>query len=50
MAASEVAEFAGKPFAAQACQVRRFDDEAKDPDAPTSAFDHFAPVLAGLLK
>ena len=50
MEAEEAAEFAARPFAAAACQVRRFDDEAKVPDAPTPAFEHFAPVLAGLLK
>jgi phosphonate degradation associated HDIG domain protein len=44
------AEFAARPFAADACRVRRWDDDAKDPDAPTPAFSHFVPVLAGLLR
>ena len=50
MAAAEAAEFAARPFAAAACQVRRWDDDAKDPQAPTPAFTHFAPFLAGLLR
>ncbi len=50
MQAGEAAEFAASPFAADACQVRRWDDEAKVPDAPTPEFDHFVPVLAGLLR
>jgi gamma-butyrobetaine dioxygenase len=49
MAAAAAAEFAATPFAAAACQVRRWDDEAKDSHAPTPAFRHFTPVLAGLL-
>jgi phosphonate degradation associated HDIG domain protein len=49
MAADEVAEFEVTPFAEDACQVRRWDDEAKNPDAPTPPFGHFVPVLAGLL-
>ena len=43
-------EFAARPFAADACQVRRWDDAAKDLNAPTPAFSHFVPVLAGLLR
>jgi phosphonate degradation associated HDIG domain protein len=50
MLAHEAAEFAARPFAADACQVRRWDDEAKVPDAPAPAFEHFAPVLAGLVR
>jgi gamma-butyrobetaine dioxygenase len=50
MATEEAAEFAAGPFAAQACQVRRWDDEAKVPDAPTPAYEHFAAMLAGLLE
>jgi gamma-butyrobetaine dioxygenase len=50
MAEDEAAEFAAKPFAADACRLRRWDDEAKAPDAPTPPFEHFAPVLAGLVR
>jgi gamma-butyrobetaine dioxygenase len=50
MSEQEAAEFAAKPFATDACQLRRFDDEAKVPEAPTPKFGHFAPVLAGLVR
>jgi gamma-butyrobetaine dioxygenase len=50
MAAAEAARFAGSPFAADACRVRRWDDQAKAPHAPTPAFEHFGPVLEGLLR
>jgi gamma-butyrobetaine dioxygenase len=35
MDAAEVAEFGAHPLAAEAVQVRRWDDAAKDPTAPT---------------
>jgi phosphonate degradation associated HDIG domain protein len=44
------AEFAARSFAADACRVRRWDDDAKDPDVRTPPFTHFAPVLEGLLR
>jgi gamma-butyrobetaine dioxygenase len=50
MRAEEVAEFEANPFAADACQVRRWDDAAKDPDAPVPPFHHFAPVLSSLAR
>src|ERR1700761_9536572 len=50
MADDELAEFEANPFGKDACQVRRWDDDAKDPDAPTPPFGHFVPVLAGLLS
>jgi gamma-butyrobetaine dioxygenase len=50
MSDAEAGEFAARPFAADACQVRRWDDDAKDLNAPTPAFSHFVPVLAGLLR
>lgn len=50
MQQDEAAEFAASRFAADACRVRRFDDAAKDPDAPSPDFEHFAPLLAGLLR
>jgi gamma-butyrobetaine dioxygenase len=50
MQADEAAEFAASPFAADACQVRRWDDEAKDPGAEVPPFGHFAGVLEGLLR
>jgi gamma-butyrobetaine dioxygenase len=47
---TEQAEFATAQYAAAACQVRRWDDEAKDPDAATPPFEHFAPLLRELIK
>jgi gamma-butyrobetaine dioxygenase len=49
MQGDELAAFEASPFAAAACQVRRWDDEAKDPDAPAPSFRHFVPVLEALL-
>ncbi len=46
----EAAQFAASPFAAAACQLRRWDDEAKVPDAPTPEFERFVPVLTGLIR
>jgi len=50
MAGDEVAAFEANPFSDDACKVRRWDDDAKNPDVPTPPFGHFAPVLAGLLS
>lgn len=50
MPEDEAAMFAAKPFALDACQVRRWDDNAKDPDAGILPFGHFAPLLAALLR
>jgi gamma-butyrobetaine dioxygenase len=49
MAGDELAAFEANPFGKDACQVRRWDDDAKDADAPTPPFGRFVPVLAGLL-
>jgi phosphonate degradation associated HDIG domain protein len=50
MSEHEAVEFRGRQFAAEACRVRRWDDEAKVPHAPTPAFEHFALLLAGLVR
>jgi gamma-butyrobetaine dioxygenase len=50
MATAEAAQFAANPFAGDACRVRRWDDQAKTPGAPTPAFGHFRPLLEGLLR
>jgi gamma-butyrobetaine dioxygenase len=50
MHGDELASFEANPFAAAACQVRRWDDRAKDPGAAAPPFAHFAPVLEGLLR
>ena len=47
---AELAEFEASPHAADACRVRRWDDAAKDPDAPVPPFDHFRPVLRKLAR
>ena len=49
MQGDELAEFEARPFAADACQVRRWDDAAKNPDALPPSFGHFAPILEALL-
>jgi gamma-butyrobetaine dioxygenase len=48
MAGAELAQFAANPHAAGACQVRRWDDAAKDPAAPVPRFEHFREVLRRL--
>jgi gamma-butyrobetaine dioxygenase len=50
MPASEQAAFAASPYALDACQVRRWDDEAKDPQAVTPGLDHFVPLLRALAR
>ncbi|MEU1618340.1 TauD/TfdA family dioxygenase [Streptomyces sp. NPDC005722] len=50
MTPRQAAEFAGLPGAADAVAVRRWDEEAKDPDAVTPPFEHFVPLLASLLR
>lgn len=45
----QAAAFAELPGAADAVAVRRWDDAAKAADAATPGFDHFRPLLAGLL-
>jgi gamma-butyrobetaine dioxygenase len=45
MTPEEAAEFAAGPYAEDAVTVRRWDEAAKDPDAPVPAFEHFAPLL-----
>jgi gamma-butyrobetaine dioxygenase len=50
MAGDELAAFEANPFGNDACQVRRWDDDAKDPEALTPPFRHFVPALAGLLS
>ncbi|MGB6454428.1 MAG: hypothetical protein WBH47_08045 [Streptosporangiaceae bacterium] len=42
--------FEANPHAGAACQVRRWDDQAKDPDAAVPAVEHFAPLLAALAR
>lgn len=41
MTDEEVAAFAAEPFAGAACQLRKFDDLGKDPDAPVVTLADF---------
>jgi gamma-butyrobetaine dioxygenase len=50
MQESELADFEEHPYAAAACRVRRWDDAAKDPQAPVPPFEHFRPVLRRLIR
>jgi gamma-butyrobetaine dioxygenase len=50
MQEAELADFEENPHAAAACRVRRWDDAAKDPEAPAPAFDHFRPLLDRLIR
>ena len=50
MPGAERAEFEASPHAAQACQVRRWDDAAKDPDAQYPPLRHYLPLLRRLTR
>jgi len=50
MSEAEASAFGASPHAEAACRLRRWDDLAKDPAAPVPAFEHFAPLLAGLVR
>jgi gamma-butyrobetaine dioxygenase len=50
MAPDEARVFERSPYGQAALAVRRWDEAAKDPAAPTPAFDHFRPLLARLLR
>ena len=50
MSADEVAAFEANPYHRDAVAVRRWDDEAKDPGAPTPDYEEFVPILARLSK
>lgn len=45
MEADERAAFESSPYAEDACRVRRWDDQAKDPTATAPPLEHFAPIL-----
>jgi gamma-butyrobetaine dioxygenase len=48
LSAEEVAEFEANPYHRDAVAVRRWDDEAKDPDARTPDYAEFVPILSRL--
>jgi gamma-butyrobetaine dioxygenase len=50
MSAQDAGRFAASPYADAACQLRRWDDAAKDPSAWHPDFEHYRPLLAALVK
>jgi gamma-butyrobetaine dioxygenase len=50
MTAAEAAAFEELPHAQGAVAVRRWDDQAKDTAAIPPPFEHFAPLLAALVR
>ncbi|MCQ4079145.1 HD domain-containing protein [Streptomyces sp. RB6PN25] len=50
MSEAEAAAFAAHRWGADAVRLRRWDEAAKDPQAPTPHFSHFRPLLAQLLS
>jgi gamma-butyrobetaine dioxygenase len=50
MSPGEVAAYEANPYAADGVAVRHWDDEGKDPEAPTPDFAHFLPLLTALLR
>jgi len=50
MTAAQAEAFEALPFARDAVAVRRWDDEAKDPAVAPPAFEHFEPLLDGLIR
>jgi phosphonate degradation associated HDIG domain protein len=48
MSAEAAAEFRKHPYAQAAVRLRRWDDAAKIPNAPTPSLEHFASVLRSL--
>jgi gamma-butyrobetaine dioxygenase len=49
MGTGETAAFEALPYARDAVALRRWDDEAKDPDAPTPVIGHFIGGLRGVV-
>ena len=50
MTPAEAAAFEALPYARDAVSVRRWDDEAKNPQVTPPGFAHFAPLLAALVR
>ena len=50
MTAAEVAAFEALPHGRAAAAVRRWDDQAKDPAVTPPRFEHFASLLAALVR
>ncbi|MCI2419972.1 HD domain-containing protein [Saccharopolyspora sp. K220] len=50
MSEQEVRDFEASPHARAAVELRRWDEAAKDPHAPTPDFEHFRPLLESLVN
>jgi gamma-butyrobetaine dioxygenase len=50
MQGPELAEFEAQPYAAAAIRVRRWDDQAKEPEVEPPPFSHFEHVLRALAR
>ena len=50
MNADELAAFEGNPFFKPALQLRKWDDQAKDPDLQTPPLEHFFPAIENALS
>lgn len=50
MGLPEVRAYEAEPYGRDAVDVRRWDDRAKDPRARVHGFDHYRPLLAGLVR
>ncbi|MGP4019863.1 phosphonate degradation HD-domain oxygenase [Saccharopolyspora sp. 5N708] len=50
MSEQEVRDFEGSQHAEAAVALRRWDEAAKDPQAPTPDFEHFRPLLESLVR
>jgi phosphonate degradation associated HDIG domain protein len=50
MSAEEAERFASGEYAVQAVALRRWDEEAKDPEAVVPAFEYYRPLLEGLVR
>jgi gamma-butyrobetaine dioxygenase len=50
MQGPELAEFEAHPYASAAIRVRRWDDQAKEPEVEPPPFSHFEPVLRALAR
>jgi gamma-butyrobetaine dioxygenase len=48
LAGNAIEAFRNKPFAADAVRVRKWDDRAKTPGAPTKQIGDYAELLRGL--
>lgn len=50
MSIEEMETFESEPEFQSALKLRRWDDQAKDPDQPTDSLEHFLPYLEGQLR